>query len=43
MGGLDIGFAPFDDSRHLITTNDPDYYPGLEYNNIRSVDLTKVR
>lgn len=43
MGGLDIGFARFDDSRHLITANDPDHYPGLEYNNIRSVDLTKVR
>lgn len=29
MGGLDLGFARYDTSAHLINNNDPDYYPGL--------------
>jgi phospholipase D1/2 len=43
MGGLDLGFGRFDDHRHLISHNDPDYYPGIEYNNFRTADITRVR
>jgi phospholipase D1/2 len=43
LGGLDLGFGRFDDSRHLIDHNDPDFYPGIEYNNVRNTDLTRVR
>jgi phospholipase D1/2 len=43
VGGLDLGFARYDDSQHLINHNDPDFYPGLEYNNVRNTDLSRVR
>lgn len=43
LGGLDLGFARYDSSDHLMDHNDPDYYPGMEYNNVRSIDLTRVR
>lgn len=43
MGGLDLGFARYDTCEHLINHNDPDYYPGIEYNNVRSKDLERVR
>lgn len=29
MGGLDMGFARYDNSSHRIDHNDIDYYPGL--------------
>ncbi len=43
MGGLDIAFGRFDTSSHLINHNDPDYYPGMEYNNARITDFNRVR
>jgi hypothetical protein len=43
MGGLDLGFARYDDKLHRIDHNDVDYYPGLEYNNSRCRDLVKTR
>jgi phospholipase D1/2 len=43
MGGLDLGFGRFDNHQHLISHNDPDFYPGMEYNNQRTADLTRVR
>ncbi len=43
MGGMDIAFGRFDSRSHLINNNDPDDYPGMEFNNFRIADLTKVR
>jgi phospholipase D1/2 len=43
LGGLDLGFGRFDNSLHLINHNDPDYYPGIEYNNSRNKDIKDVR
>ncbi len=43
MGGLDLCYGRYDTNQHLITHNDCNWYPGIEYNNIRTNDFTNVR
>lgn len=43
MGGLDLCYGRFDSPQHLITHNDSNWYPGIEYNNIRTNDFINVR
>lgn len=43
LGGLDICYGRFDTSGHRINENNPDYYPGIEYNNIRLADFVNVK
>jgi len=43
MGGFDLCYGRFDTSEHLLNHNDPKWYPGIEYNNIRTKDFANVR
>ena len=39
MGGLDLCYGRFDTSAHPINDNNPEFYPGIDYNNVRIKDF----
>ena len=43
MGGLDLCYGRYDNSKHPISNSDKDYYPGIDYNNVRIKDFFDVR
>ena len=42
LGGLDICYGRYDTREHRLFDNE-DMYPGIDYNNIRRVDICRVK
>jgi phosphatidylserine/phosphatidylglycerophosphate/cardiolipin synthase-like enzyme len=43
MGGFDVCYGRYDTHDHPVDSNDPQYYPGIDYNNCRIKDFSEVR